>query len=585
MAEKLNDMQVLANSVAAKGRYGDDQLVHMNRYEVDALNKHFNGTMTLNPETGQPEMFFPFLAAMLPALAGAGAAAAPFAAAAAPLAATTAAAAAPLAATALPAAAAASLPTMLTGSTLAAAPAALTSAAPSAALMSGAPLGASALPSFVPPASSALLPSIAPSINPALATAPTLAPHIATAPAAAAAPTAAEMSTIGAEIGSMASPTPAALPTAAEMSALGSEMGALASPTPAQGALPTTGRLAAPGLGRPPPELLSAFRPPVPSPTPPPIAPPIPPMGAPPMGVPPMGVPPIAPAGAAPAGAAPAAPGGKGLGDLLSMKNILPAAMLGSVLMPSGGGGAPEKKDREKVELPERDPALDIVELPGAGYRPGIDPEFEYFPYRYAQGGMVNIPFDVNVGEPSVTEKNESAFGEMGQPSGLMGAPVFGAQPSTGYGAVPGGNDFMQQFQQGGAVIGQPDPRIQLIDAAEQALMGNHPEPEKAIKDFVDAFGESAFERLKQAIMAKIQGDEPRMVRGPGGPKEDKIPARINGVEEARLSDSEVVIPADAVAGAGGGDSDAGAARLMQMSQQLAGKPPLSEMPVEKVKG
>ena len=49
----------------------------------------------------------------------------------------------------------------------------------------------------------------------------------------------------------------------------------------------------------------------------------------------------------------------------------------------------------------------------------------------------------------------------------------------------------------------------------------------------------------------------------------DKIPARIEGGQEARLSDGEIVIPADVVSHLGNGNSDAGAKQLHQMMTRI----------------
>ena len=63
------------------------------------------------------------------------------------------------------------------------------------------------------------------------------------------------------------------------------------------------------------------------------------------------------------------------------------------------------------------------------------------------------------------------------------------------------------------------------------------------------------------------------MIDGPGTGTSDSIPATIyqNGgpVQEARLSDGEFVMTADAVRGAGNGNRNAGAAKMYQMMNQL----------------
>lgn len=62
-------------------------------------------------------------------------------------------------------------------------------------------------------------------------------------------------------------------------------------------------------------------------------------------------------------------------------------------------------------------------------------------------------------------------------------------------------------------------------------------------------------------------------IQGPGTGKSDSIPAAIyqNGgrVQEARLSDGEFVMTADAVKGAGGGNRNAGAAKMYQMMNRF----------------
>lgn len=62
-------------------------------------------------------------------------------------------------------------------------------------------------------------------------------------------------------------------------------------------------------------------------------------------------------------------------------------------------------------------------------------------------------------------------------------------------------------------------------------------------------------------------------IQGPGTAKSDSIPAAIyqNGgrVQEARLSDGEFVMTADAVRGAGGGNRNAGAAKMYEMMNRF----------------
>gem|GEM_PF-7007164 len=137
-------------------------------------------------------------------------------------------------------------------------------------------------------------------------------------------------------------------------------------------------------------------------------------------------------------------------------------------------------------------------------------------------------------------------------------------------GYADGGIVNAMQGNNGANPMSGLDPRVSIIADAEDALEGSSDNPEQAIAAFVEAFGPQALELLK----AQVQGGmtmrgKPRMIEGPGGPKDDAIPAVIDGKHPAALSDGEFVMPAEAVAGAGGGDRAAGAESLTQLADML----------------
>jgi hypothetical protein len=90
------------------------------------------------------------------------------------------------------------------------------------------------------------------------------------------------------------------------------------------------------------------------------------------------------------------------------------------------------------------------------------------------------------------------------------------------------------------------------------------------------AKGGEAFERRKflDMIQANLMSgggnvSTPRFLSGGGDGMSDSIPAKINGRQEARLADGEVVIPADVVSHLGNGSSKAGAKRLYSMMDKV----------------
>jgi hypothetical protein len=70
-------------------------------------------------------------------------------------------------------------------------------------------------------------------------------------------------------------------------------------------------------------------------------------------------------------------------------------------------------------------------------------------------------------------------------------------------------------------------------------------------------------------IAALAKGGAPRYLSGATDGMADKIPARIDGSQEARLSHGEFVIPADVVGHLGNGNSEAGAQRLYAMMDKI----------------
>jgi hypothetical protein len=89
------------------------------------------------------------------------------------------------------------------------------------------------------------------------------------------------------------------------------------------------------------------------------------------------------------------------------------------------------------------------------------------------------------------------------------------------------------------------------------ALNAANPAQEK--KNPVTTMAAGGIARLKEG----------RYLNGATDGMADKVPARIEGGQEARLSDGEFVIPADVVSHLGNGNSDAGAKVLKDMMSRV----------------
>jgi hypothetical protein len=243
---------------------------------------------------------------------------------------------------------------------------------------------------------------------------------------------------------------------------------------------------------------------------------------------------------------------GAGAGALGLLSN--PLVTMGiSALAPTllGGGGGQQRREvrdipeaqSDRQTLPVAAMNTQAITNPSAAnglFRPGVDPEQNYFRGRYyAQGGLLRN---------------------------------FTAPQMMGYGPV--------HMQEGGiasltrAEAGPPAGAQQLVLEAAKVIRGvSDADPRTVLGQFVSTFGQEALQDLIQRAESGemdplLQGGE-RMIEGAGDGMSDEVPGTIDGQQEVRLSDGEFVIPADVVSGLGNGSSDAGARQLEEMMARI----------------
>lgn len=129
-------------------------------------------------------------------------------------------------------------------------------------------------------------------------------------------------------------------------------------------------------------------------------------------------------------------------------------------------------------------------------------------------------------------------------------------------------------YADGGGVM-NADMQQNIVAEAKMALMGMHPQPKQALARFERMMGPQALQQLM--MMAKQQRPE-NAVRGPGGGRDDLVPAVVDGQEPVMLSSGEHIIPAAAVSAIGGGDSAQGHRKLEEMTSRVA-KPSKVKLP------
>ncbi len=126
---------------------------------------------------------------------------------------------------------------------------------------------------------------------------------------------------------------------------------------------------------------------------------------------------------------------------------------------------------------------------------------------------------------------------------------------------------------EGGMIDPSADQATLLIEQTMMAVLGQLPEEEAEviIAQFINEFGEEAFQMLReQALQAAVPGAQTEgMIQGPGGGMDDEIQGMIGSEQPVAVSPGEFIVPADVVSGLGDGSSDAGAAKLDGMMDEV----------------
>jgi hypothetical protein len=145
---------------------------------------------------------------------------------------------------------------------------------------------------------------------------------------------------------------------------------------------------------------------------------------------------------------------------------------------------------------------------PPPGYRPGVDPEFNY---------GVSSPY-----------------------------PYGDILAYRDKGVLP--------YAEGGDVK-KPNEKTEIVEAIA-AIKGQHPQPEVALGKFLVKYGEDALRNLVDSVQSgefddtreRFANGEKGEVRGPGDGSgvDDKVPATIDGEQDVLLADGEFVLRKDA---------------------------------------
>jgi len=213
--------------------------------------------------------------------------------------------------------------------------------------------------------------------------------------------------------------------------------------------------------------------------------------------------------------------------DLAKTNPFTTTGLVGGTMLANAANQQPDMEGKKDTFKPrETVPIQQNIQQPYPGYRPGIDPEFNY--------GFRN---------PSAGEL-ETRFIQEGGIAGL-------------------------------APTAEPPNEKDLIINAVNAVKGNMDEQTAsiALAQFVQKYGEEALKELVQDVQDGeydgIGGKADGMIDGGGDGMSDSVPATIDGEQDLLISKDEYVVDAPTVAMIGNGSSDAGAEKLDKMREEV----------------
>lgn len=216
----------------------------------------------------------------------------------------------------------------------------------------------------------------------------------------------------------------------------------------------------------------------------------------------------------------------KGGLELAKQNPFTTTGLVGGAMLADAANQRQEDPAKTPFRPRETVPIQQNIARPMPGYRPGIDPQFNY--------GFRN---------PSAAEL-ETRFIQEGGIASL-------------------------------APTAEPPNEKDLIINAVNAVKGNMDEQSAsiALAQFVQKYGEEALRELvndvQQGEYDGIGGKADGMIDGGGDGMSDSVPATIDGEQDLLISKDEYVVDAPTVAMIGNGSSDAGAEKLDKMREEV----------------
>ena len=235
----------------------------------------------------------------------------------------------------------------------------------------------------------------------------------------------------------------------------------------------------------------------------------------------------------------------------------------GSALGLTGGGGSAPSGYQGSV--PNYDAVRQTVpNTYDPNRRPGSGGQRYFTDMQYQAPGTAAAPMSAE-GLASLNAANPAR--EARRPGGpRMPAPVQQPVPNTSdYRILP--SDYNSDY---GKTAAETQSLLTRLPISAQSVQYQEEDAlAPASNEYTRVILDQGLSGLRMASGGIARLAKGQYLNGSSDGMADKVPARIDGQQEARLSDGEFVIPADVVSHLGNGNSDAGAKLLKEMMSRV----------------
>ena len=239
----------------------------------------------------------------------------------------------------------------------------------------------------------------------------------------------------------------------------------------------------------------------------------------------------------------------QGLGTVMANPLAAAGTAGGAMLASAANQQGEDMNAPSNYKRSETGPIQQNINTPFAGYRAGVDPQFN-FGFRNPSARELQTQF-----------LNQGGMADYVNPTMLSkgGIATF----------AEGGDVEEEQMEM--PSVNEKD----IIINAVNAIKGNLPEEQAsiALAMFVREYGKEALKDLiddvEKGEYDNVTGKADGMIEGGGDGMSDSIPATIDGKQDLLVSKDEYVVDAPTVAMIGNGSSAAGAEKLDKMREEV----------------